>query len=396
MDYDQEYKPILDVILNQFDKGKIPDHSDEDTYIVGRLYDIITPTLVTARNMLRRGNINKQIVVGENMTVPHNSRYISETIRNSIMKNQRRQIIYKYNLDGRKIIISFGLMKGYERTDLEIDQYFISVCSWLIVCTKYAQNKCGQIQHVNIYLGGEKKIFPKSTVTTLGPINVNSGFSDICSHTNEIVVYRGEEWFKVFIHECFHSFGLEPSEINERRLSEYVKQILPIKPRVRVNEAYVECWARILNSAYASIYISSNRDDYLSLVRFSLLLESRFSIAQASRVLSFMNLTYHNILNKGDITAKTLYKEDTNVFAYYVITAALMFNPYRFLRWCSKNNTQWLRFNNNPAVVDRFEQLIHETMFDANFIGVNDSFSILPGKSVGLRMTIVESNNSKN
>ena len=61
------------------------------------------------------------------------------------------------------------------------------------------------------------------------------------------------------------------------------------------------------------------------------------------KVLDFMNLKYKQLYQKGqqsDLIRKRLYKEDTNVFAYYVITFIFVNNFNQFLEWCSKNNNQ--------------------------------------------------------
>jgi hypothetical protein len=54
----------------------------------------------------------------------------------------------------------------------------------------------------DILLTSAKKFYPKDKV--FGPSNVNTGYS-----SDKVVVYRKEEWFKVFIHECFHFFHFE-------------------------------------------------------------------------------------------------------------------------------------------------------------------------------------------
>ena len=42
---------------------------------------------------------------------------------------------------------------------------------------------------------------------------------------------------------------------------------------------------------------------------------------------------------------KNLYREDTNVFSYYILTAILLNDYYGFMRWCEKNNIGFIRFN---------------------------------------------------
>ena len=87
-----------------------------------------------------------------------------------------------------------------------------------------------------------------------------------------------------------------------------------------------------------------------------------FSAIQAYRILAFMNIAYSDVINKGSVIAKTLYKEKSNVFAYYILSATFLSNPYRFLRWCGKYNTNWLQFNNSPYAVKEFEGFIKRSL----------------------------------
>ena len=65
-----------------------------------------------------------------------------------------------------------------------------------------------------------------------------------------------------------------------------------------------------------------------------------------------MNIKYRNLYEKTDVSANlrtTLYKEDTNVLSYYVITAILIYNYQSFLNWCKTNNTSMLQFKKTNA-----------------------------------------------
>ena len=54
-----------------------------------------------------------------------------------------------------------------------------------------------------------------------------------------------------------------------------------------------------------------------------------------------------------------LYKEDTSVLSYYIITLILLNNYQSFLSWCNTNNTSILQFKKTTANIDAF----------CNFIG---------------------------
>ena len=103
--------------------------------------------------------------------------------------------------------------------------------------------------------------------------------------------------------------------------------------------------------------------------------------------------SYADVINKTSVVAKTMYKEKTNVFAYYILTAAFMFSPYRFLSWCGNYNTNWLQFNNSPYSVSNFESLINRCLRNRAlgqlFI---DTASVEGDLKIGLRMSVVEVN----
>ena len=70
-----------------------------------------------------------------------------------------------------------------------------------------------------------------------------------------------------------------------------------------------------------------------------------------------MGLDYNIISTCTDanyIIVKKLYKEHTNVFAYYVIVAILIANFNNFILWCIDNNTNLFNFKKEPASVDDF------------------------------------------
>ena len=61
-----------------------------------------------------------------------------------------------------------------------------------------------------------------------------------------------------------------------------------------------------------------------------------------------MGLNYGNLYKNDSISIsyrKILYKEDTNVLAYYIIKTIMLFNSDDFLKWCLLNNATILKFD---------------------------------------------------
>jgi hypothetical protein len=57
---------------------------------------------------------------------------------------------------------------------------------------------------------------------------------------------------------------------------------------------------------------------------------------------------------------KKFYKEETNVFAYYIIVAILISNFNNFILWCIDNNTNLINFKQEQSSIDSFIRFISE------------------------------------
>jgi hypothetical protein len=190
--------------------------------------------------------------------------------------------------------------------------------------------------------------------------NVNTAFTRTCLQNAEIVVYRKEEWFKVLMHESFHNFALDFSDMDTSNCHAKILSIFPVNSKVNLFEAYTEFWARIMNVLFCSYFNCKNKNDlneFLINTEYFINFESNYSFFQLIKVLDFMNIEYKNLYENTDVSANlraTLYKEDTNVLSYYVITSILIYNYQSFLYWCKTNNTSMLQFKKTLANQKRF------------------------------------------
>ena len=159
-----------------------------------------------------------------------------------------------------------------------------------------------------ILLSSAKKTYPDNRV--FGIPHVNSGFWS----EGRIVVYRKEEWFKVFIHECFHHFHYEKVLHNDA-LTKRILSLFHVDSNVNLYESYCEVWARTLNCCMMSVCSKLPLETLLYH-------EKRYAVRHMVNVLHHMNLTYDKLQRPCN------YKEDTNVLAYVVITAILMYQDF--------------------------------------------------------------------
>ena len=71
-------------------------------------------------------------------------------------------------------------------------------------------------------------MLPSTNIEILNSSHVNTAFTRTCPKKSEIVVFRKEEWFKVFIHESFHNFGLDFSDMNNAECTSRILDIFPV------------------------------------------------------------------------------------------------------------------------------------------------------------------------
>lgn len=390
MEYDDNYKLAMDAILHVIEKEKeVPQLSTDSKRLVKKLYKDITDGIEFAKKTVTEDNV--KLIPLNKFIYPTQTDYMSDEIKHAIRTSMAKQMLFESNILGRKIRITVGLMSNKLLTTEEVVMSIRQIVSWLFVCHKYSSSELCKTLTIETYFTDIKKGFPNSNTLPLDYSHVNTGVSMSQSDNGDssIIIFRYEEWFKVFIHECGHSYGCESHDSVGNALSSFVNSLISIKVSTRIGEAYVETWARIAIVFYSSIANSINYDDFLSLLRFNMKVESIFSAIQAYRILAFMNIPYTIVIDPMSSEGK-LYKESTNVFAYYILCGSFMQNPFKFLSLFNKHNTRWLQINNDRDTIQAFEKYIKESLYNSEFEKLMLKFSPLANRKIGLRFTITE------
>ena len=245
---------------------------------------------------------------------------------------------------------------------------------WLIMINEYASKSCASELTIYLYFTSLQKTMPTSNISILGEHNVNTAFTMTCPKISEIVIFRKEEWFKVFLHETFHNFGLDFSDMNNEACNNKILSIFPVKSEVNLYESYAEFWAKIMNALFCSYENLSNKQDiqeFLTNAEMFIHFEKMYSCFQMVKILDFMNLTYSDLYSTNTQIAglrNTLYREHTNVLAYYVITFILLNHYPSFLEWCNKNNMSLLQFKKTIANQQKFCDFIVSKYKSAHFL----------------------------
>jgi len=160
---------------------------------------------------------------------------------------------------------------------------------------------------IDILLTSAKKFYPPNRI--FGPSHVNTGYS-----STKIVVYRKEEWFKVLIHECFHFLNFEAA-LFKPSLRKEILALYKVNSDVNLYESYCELWARTLNCCMISVCKKRSLTNLLYH-------EKRYAVRHMVNVLAHMGFTYEQLFTPCD------YQEETNVLAYVVITAVLLYHDF--------------------------------------------------------------------
>jgi len=302
-------------------------------------------------------------------TFPHNA--FPTTVRHHIDEYSLSVFTYSVHLFGRNITIIFTTEENNpEPLISRYNTYVDWMLVWLFIVNEYSSKSCSSDLKIFIYHTSLEKNLPTTNVEVLDENHVNTAFTRTCPKNSEIVVFRKEEWFKAFIHETFHNFGLDFSGIDNTRCIQKILDIFPVNSEVNLYESYTEFWARIMNSLFCS-YINlkdgnketNNIKLFLKNAELFINFERIYSFFQMVKILNFMGISYEKLYEKNvhaDSVRKHLYKEDTNVLSYYIITLILLNNYQDFLSWCDTNNTSILQFKKTTKNLDHFCNFIEK------------------------------------
>ena len=350
------------LLMSFFTKSKYINHI-EQTPRTDKIITQLYHQLLNAHNFLltskRRKGANfynitiKKIHSSTQITRPNNfsTQSFPEEVRKHIDELSLTELCYNFSLFDRNIKIYF--ITEDDHVELKLEEYnkhVDSIIMWLHILNEYASKQCSVNLVVYFYFTSLEKKLPRSNIHVLDENNVNTAFTTTCPKDSEIVVYRKEEWFKVFIHESFHNFALDFSDMNNSECTSYILNIFPVESEVNLYESYTEFWAEIINALFCSFFSLKDKndiDEFLSNSEFFINFERTYSFFQLTKALRFMGLSYTDLYSKNShrkVLRETLYKEKTNVLSYYVIKTILMNNYQEFLFWCSKNNSSLLQF----------------------------------------------------
>lgn len=420
-----EFSESTEVFINFFVDNFQKFYKKKDSKTQKDLDDIYTKIfkdLTRESKKVKNFNITKEIVeIFVDKQIPHtdllDSHFVPSEIKNYIKEESRYYVLYKGVIPDkvkgitRKIEIVFTVYDDEDILKLyELDNYVKNIFMILSLLASHAKKECSKNLKIYFYFTPFTKDFPKTVFIPFGPENCNSGLTTNCAGFNEICIYRKEEFFKLLIHEAFHAFGMDFSSQHQFEVNKKIKDIFPIESDFNIFEAYSEFWAVILNCAVLSFNNVKNNslEDFLLYMDFCVQIEIMFSMFQLNKILSNFSMNYEDLYlrsKESSALRKHMYRENTNVFSYYILKTVLLYNYVDFLKWNKKNNLVLYRFiepkhlNNYNVKIEKLLDFIRDHYKNKKFITdlektivLNNSFRVFTCNNLKttLRMTLLE------
>jgi hypothetical protein len=297
--------------------------------------------------------------------LPENNSFLPESIRTYIRDENKHILQYSQYLANRTINIYLVFFQPLNiKNKKKYDEVVRRMYMWLSICIMQASGTtCAQNSlQIYVYLTPFKKVLPPP-YQVLGVENVNTAFTYACAKDGQIIIYREEEWFKVFLHETMHTFGMDLGASDVVPVFNALRQMFPgLNSTFSVAETYAEMWARIMNCAFQSYFTLSpaKRNDskmFAVYMDFTLELERVFAMQQSEKILHYMGLSYEKLFLNESATLQK-YQENTHVFAYYILTAVLLEDYALFLQWSFQNNERFIAFNRTKDNREAFKNFV--------------------------------------
>ncbi|VVU95096.1 hypothetical protein CPAV1605_821 [seawater metagenome] len=322
-------------------------------------------------------NINKPLITNNfldiNQDFQLNSKFISPKIKRLIIKSTKINLRLAFQVDN-----VYLFMDLYFR-DVDIKE-FISQLPFLIkiytFCCKFF-SKVKDLKLIFYHMNIDKVIdFDKKKI--INENNVNSGlssFSNFEENDNFIMIWRIEEFLKVYIHEIVHYLGLD---FKNRYNFKNLRKMFCLNSDINIspNEAYTDFLAIIYYMIILSKGDFKKYDMYLDE-------QKEFVLEQAAKILNYYEYNnWDEFMNMG--SCKNYFSQKTSVFSYYILKASLFFNY-----------EQAIQELNNIKNLKAFEEYCQKVLRDEKFKSKIDKLIKKHSNTKGmstLRMTCLKDN----
>lgn len=366
MSFTPQSRTMIDLIIPYMDKfikqKRSRKEKDKLDSILKIFYFAIKSSYKYYDKLDKQNLIHKRILSSTKHTAIYNrsifksSKYVPESIKKNIETTIQHTLHISFEAFDKPINIYIGL-----RSTSEVENYnsYIEkmICA-LYVLHSLGDPKCKYPLDIIFIPLEDKKQLPSNNLQIISPINVNSAITTNCNPSgNSILIYRKEEWFKVFIHELFHSLNLDYSHLDTSTLHTKLNDTFNIDANINSYEAYTECWATLINCLFCSYELMDDDDtkeEFILYFELCVNFERVFSILQLIKVLNYMNLSYNDLITTKTNLGKLLFKQNTNVFSYYILKTIYLVHYNSFMEWCYfKNYPNAIAFKPTNQNIDK-------------------------------------------
>ena len=325
-------------------------------------------------NVTVHRNLNHPVVPNKN-----DSKYFPTDIQNLIIETHDTYTRIELKTPKRDITLDFVYIKGNPDCVPSLSKLVLWFSLLDLISPDDNVNKS---LHVMIYLTKERKRMPRHASTPINASHINSALTNICQKRGKITIFREEEWLKVLLHECIHSYCLDFSQYDQSEMDNCLKKLLPIDIKnPHYSETYAEIWAEIMNIALIT-FTSNNWLRFSLQFEFYLQLEVVFSISRSNMLLSKENLSFATLREKMYLI------QDTHMYEYFILKTILLSSCGDFLIWCLKENGKMM-VPFKEKNIEKFCQLVKQSYLKTDFMvivkAVGDKYA-----TDSLRMSICE------
>lgn len=313
---------------------------------------INTLNITESRNLHTNPSEKINAIIKEHLS---KSKYIDTSVITYISNNisNCKIISYENTIYNKKFILEFVI---YDKINInKLDNIVKNMLVFLQILIKISKNLNNEIN--NCSKDGISITFfftpflKKLTLTNdknkeiLGPKNVNSGFNYTCLSSGSIIIYRKEDFFKVFVHESIHGYGIDMALHNNFTKNKNYNNFLNLfaltnkdNTNIGINESVTEFWTSLLYLCINSYQDSKNLQSFIYNFERLYKIELVHALYQISKILHYNDLTYNTFINNSKSNSN--YRENSHIFSYFIVKTLMLINHDHML------NSQVFELNN--------------------------------------------------
>jgi hypothetical protein len=346
------YKPLLKKLENESNIAHYFNIKENSimrnflTYIFLQFseFNKIINTLNIANSRSLNTNVSEKInaIIKEHLS---KSKYTDTNVLTYISKNINncKIISYENTIHNKKFVFEFII---YDKIKInKLDKIVKNMLVFLQTLIKISKNFNSEINecsndgvNITFFLTPflKKLNITNKNKEILGPNNVNSGFNYTCLTTGSIIIYRKEDFFKVFVHESVHAYGIDMAlHLDFTKNKNYTKFINlfalanKFNTNMGINEALTEFWTSLLYLCVNSYQNSKNLHNFIYNFERLYKMELVHALYQISKILHYNDLTYNTFINNSNSNSN--YRENSHIFSYFIVKTLMLINHEHML-----------------------------------------------------------------